>query len=60
MNGLPNWQYGFTQKRVKGVTEMVIPYGARNERIPKTGTRSKMSKRVGVAKHNALSVKNDR
>ena len=46
MNGLPNWQCGFTQKRVKGVTEMVIPYGARNERIPKTGTRTKMRKRV--------------
>ena len=45
MNGLPNWQCGFTQKRVKGVTEMVIPYGARNDRIPKTGTRSKMSNR---------------
>ena len=38
---------------------MVIPYGARNERIPKTGTRSKMSKRVyGVLQYTGAKVEN--
>ena len=38
---------------------MVIPYGARNDRIPKTGTRSKMSKRVyGISQYTGAKVAN--